>query len=67
MVEIKCRIIPEPQEGTRLIYRKRSDDNSSNSVNEPFIEGNYGEELDYVCGSCNNILLQDVKTRRIVT
>jgi phage FluMu protein Com len=65
MVEIKCRIIPEPQEGTRLIYRKRSDGNSSNSVNEPFIEGNYGEELDYVCGSCNNILVRNVSQGEI--
>jgi hypothetical protein len=28
MVEIKCRIMPEPHEGTRAIYRKRSDDNN---------------------------------------
>jgi phage FluMu protein Com len=64
MVEIKCRIIPEPQEGTRLIYRKRSDDNS-NSMTEPFIEGNYGGELDYVCGSCNNILVLNVSQGEI--
>jgi phage FluMu protein Com len=64
MVEIKCRIIPEPQQSTRPIYRKRNDDNSSTTT-DPFIEGKYGGELDYVCGNCNNILVQNVSQGEI--
>lgn len=59
MVEIKCRIIAEPQEETRFIYRKRSDEKRS-SINEPFINGNYSGELHYVCGNCANLLAQNV-------
>jgi DNA-directed RNA polymerase subunit RPC12/RpoP len=66
MVEIKCRTIPEPQEGTRSIYRKRNDNNNS-SINEPLIQGNYGGELDYVCGNCTNILVQNVSQGEIST
>lgn len=58
MVEIKCRIVAEPQEGTRPIYRKRRDDNSS--MNEPFIRGNYRGDLHYVCGNCTNLLAENV-------
>jgi DNA-directed RNA polymerase subunit RPC12/RpoP len=50
MVEIKCRIVAEPQEGTRPIYRK----------NEPLIRGNYSGDLHYVCGNCTNLLAQNV-------
>lgn len=58
MVEIKCRIVAEPQDGTRPIYRKRRDDSSN--INEPFIKGNYSGDLHYVCGNCANLLAQNV-------
>jgi DNA-directed RNA polymerase subunit RPC12/RpoP len=51
MPQIKCRIIPEPQEGTRPILKN---DNKS----EPFIIGN--GDLDYVCGKCNNVIAENV-------
>ena len=53
MVEIKCRTIPKPPNGTRPVYRKNNDKKNSskdigNSKDEPFIQGSYGEELDYI-------------------
>lgn len=65
MVEIKCRIIAEPQEGTRPIYRKRSDNDSK--INEPLIKGNYSGELRYVCGNCANLIAQNVSRDEIST
>jgi hypothetical protein len=70
MVEIKCRIIPKPQNGTSLVYRKSSDEKTSsnhigNSRDEPFIQGNYGEELDYTCGNCGHLLAEDVSQGEI--
>jgi len=38
MVEIKCRIVAEPQEGTRPIYRKRRDDNSSMKLADDILQ-----------------------------
>jgi phage FluMu protein Com len=71
MVEIKCRTIPEPKEGTRPIYRKRNDDdnksNNTSSLNEPFIQGHPGGELDYVCGSCKKVLAENVSQGEITT
>jgi hypothetical protein len=64
MVEIRCRIIAEPREGTRPIYRS---DNNSRSIPEPFIHGKYGGELDYVCYNCASILAQNVSRAEIPT
>jgi hypothetical protein len=47
---INCRIIPEPQEGTRPIYKKNG------SKIEPFIVGT--GDIDYICGRCDNIIAQ---------
>ncbi|MGB6595312.1 MAG: hypothetical protein WCC17_23765 [Candidatus Nitrosopolaris sp.] len=56
MPRVNCRIIPEPQEGTRPIYRK-------NSTIEPFIVGR--GDIDYICGACNNIIAQNVSQGQI--
>jgi DNA-directed RNA polymerase subunit RPC12/RpoP len=70
MVEIKCRTIPEPPNGTRPVYRKNNDKKNSskdigNSKDEPFIQGSYGEELDYICGNCGHLLAEDVSQGEI--
>jgi hypothetical protein len=49
MVEIKFRVIPEPPQGTRSIYRKKSEHNSDSG--EPLVRGNFNGNLDYVCGN----------------
>ena len=54
MPRINCRIIPEPQEATRPIYKKK--DNGSKI--KPFIAGT--GDIDYICGSCDNIIAQNV-------
>jgi hypothetical protein len=65
MVEIKCRTIPKPQEGTRPVYKH----NNRKTINkdEPLIKGNLGEELDYVCGSCGHLLAENVSQGEIAT
>jgi hypothetical protein len=65
MVEIKCRTISEPKETTRHVFRKRSDDKSR--IDEPFMQGKYGGELDYVCGNCANLLVYNVSRDEIST
>jgi DNA-directed RNA polymerase subunit RPC12/RpoP len=65
MVEIKCRTISEPEETTRRVFRKRSGDKSS--TDEPFMQGKYGGELDYVCGNCTNLLAHNVSRDEIST
>jgi hypothetical protein len=53
MPRIICRIVPEPQEATRPIYKK----NNGNKI-EPFIVGT--GDIDYICGRCDNIIAQNV-------
>jgi DNA-directed RNA polymerase subunit RPC12/RpoP len=48
MPRINCRTIPQPQEGTRPIYKKNG------SKIEPFIVGK--GDIDYICGRCDNII-----------
>jgi DNA-directed RNA polymerase subunit RPC12/RpoP len=55
--QIRCRIIPEPQEGTRPILKQND--------NKPFIIGN--GDLDYVCGKCNNVIAENVRQGEIST
>jgi DNA-directed RNA polymerase subunit RPC12/RpoP len=64
MVEIRCRIIAEPQGETRPIYKT---DDKSNSIPGPFIRGKFGGELDYVCGNCAYLLAQNVSRDEIPT
>jgi hypothetical protein len=54
---VNCRIIPEPQEGTRPIYKK------NRGEIEPFIVG--GGDVDYICGRCNNIIAENVSQGQI--
>jgi len=49
--------MPEPQEGTRPVYRKNS------TKVEPFIVGR--GDIDYICGRCNNIIAQNVSQGQI--
>jgi len=49
---INCRITPEPQEGTRPVYKKNG------SKIKPFIVGT--GDIDYICGRCNNIIADAV-------
>ena len=57
MPRINCRIIPEPQEGTRPIHKKNE------SKIEPFIVGK--GDIDYICGRCDNIIAQNVSQSQI--
>lgn len=59
MPRINCRIIPEPQEGTRPIYKKNG------SKTEPFIVGT--GDLDYICGRCDNIIAHNVSQGQIAS
>ncbi len=59
MPQIRCRVIPEPKEGTRHILKKN--DNKA----EPFMMGN--GELDYVCGQCNYVIAENVSQGEIST
>ncbi|MGC2425527.1 MAG: hypothetical protein WA421_00715 [Nitrososphaeraceae archaeon] len=59
MPRINCRLIPEPQEGTRPIYRKNS------SKIEPFMVGK--GDIDYICGRCNNIIVENVSQGEIAS
>jgi DNA-directed RNA polymerase subunit RPC12/RpoP len=56
---INCRLISEPQEGTRPIYRKNS------SKIEPFMVGK--GDIDYICGRCNNIIVENVSQGEIAS
>jgi DNA-directed RNA polymerase subunit RPC12/RpoP len=56
---INCRITPEPQEGTRPIYKKNG------SKIEPFIVGT--GDIDYICGRCDNIIAQNVSQSQIAS
>ena len=57
MPRINCRIIPEPQEGTRPIYKK------SGSKIEPFIVG--AGDLDHICDRCDNIIVRSASPGQI--
>ena len=57
MVRINCRIILEPQEGTRPIYKKNE------RKIEPFMVGE--GDLDYICGRCDNVIVQSVSRSQI--
>ena len=57
LARVNCRVTPEPQEGTRPIYRKYS------SKIEPFIVGR--GDVDYICGKCNNIIAKNVSQGQI--
>jgi rubrerythrin len=57
--QIRCRVIPEPKEGTRHILKKNDD------KAEPFMMGN--GELDYVCGQCNYVMAENVSQGEIST
>jgi len=57
LARVNCRVTPEPQEGTRSIYRKDS------SKIEPFIVGR--GDVDYICGKCNNIIAKNVSQGQI--
>ena len=59
MPRINCRTIPEPQEGTRPIYKKNG------SKIEPFIVGK--ADIDYICGRCDNIIAQNVSQSQIAS
>lgn len=59
MPRINCRIIPEPQEGTRPITKKNG------SKTEPFIVGT--GEIDYICGRCDNIIAHNVSQGQIAS
>ena len=63
MVEIKCRTIPKPQDGSRPIYRKNNDKGISEK--ESLIQGSFGEELDYICGNCGYLLAENVSQGEI--
>ncbi|MDQ3838584.1 MAG: hypothetical protein M3297_04875 [Thermoproteota archaeon] len=63
MVEIKCRTIPEPREGTRPVYKK--DNTRTTHKNESLVQGNFGEELDYICGNCGHLLAENLSQGEI--
>ena len=58
-MRINCRIIPEPQEGTRPIYKKNE------RKIEPLIVGE--GDLDYICGRCDNVIAQSVARSQIAS
>jgi len=59
LVRINCRIITEPQEGTRPIYKKNE------RKIEPFMVGE--GDLDYICGRCDNVIVQSVSRSQIAS
>jgi DNA-directed RNA polymerase subunit RPC12/RpoP len=59
LVRIDCRIISEPQEGTRPIYKK------SGSKSNHYIVG--AGDLDYICGRCDNIIARSVSPGQIAS
>ena len=61
MPRINCRIIAEPQEATRPVYKKK--DNGSEI--KPFIVGT--GDIDYICGRCDNIIAQNVSQSQIAS
>jgi phage FluMu protein Com len=63
MVEIKCRTILKPQDGSRPIYRK--DNDKGISEKESLIQGSLGEELDNICGNCGYLLAENVSQGEI--
>jgi DNA-directed RNA polymerase subunit RPC12/RpoP len=65
MVEIKCRTIPKPGERTRPVYKKNDLKTRPTDKDEPFIQGNLGEELDYICGNCGHLLAENVSQGEI--
>ena len=58
-MRINCRIIPEPQEDTRSIYKKNE------RKIEPLIVGE--GDLDYICGRCDNVIAQSVARSQIAS
>jgi DNA-directed RNA polymerase subunit RPC12/RpoP len=58
-VRINYRIIPEPQEDTRSIYKKNE------RKIEPLIVGE--GDLDYICGRCDNVIAQSVARSQIAS
>jgi phage FluMu protein Com len=63
MVEIKCRTIPKPQDGSRPIYRKYNDKGISEK--ESLVQGSFGQELEYLYGSCGYLLAENVSQGEI--
>lgn len=59
MPRVNCRVISEPQEATRPIYKK------NDSKIEPFIVGR--GDIDYICGRCDNIIAQNVSQSQIAS
>jgi hypothetical protein len=58
MVEINCRTILKPQDGSIPIYRKHNDKGISEK--ESLIQGSFDQELDYNCGICGYLLAENV-------
>jgi hypothetical protein len=58
MPQIRCRVIPEPEEGTRQILK-----NDNNA--EPFMTGN--GELDYICAQYDYVIAENVSQGEIST
>jgi hypothetical protein len=48
MVEIKCRTIPKPREGTRPVYKKNDLKPRLTNEEESFIQ-------DYICGNYGHL------------
>lgn len=65
MVEIKCRTIPKPREGTRPVYKMNDLKPRLTYKEESIIQGNLGEELDYICGNCGHLLVENVSQGKI--
>ena len=65
MVEIKCRTIPKAREGTKPVYKKNDLKPRLTDKEESFIQGNLGEELDYICGNCGRLLAENVSQGKI--
>lgn len=64
MVDVKCRTIPKPHDGSRPIYRKNTNDKGI-TEKESIIQGSFGEELDYICGNCGYLLAENVSQGEI--
>ena len=63
MTDIKCKIIPEPQNDRKAVFRQ-------SFLKTPYINGDDYEEVEspkisYLCGNCNFILAKNIHSDQI--
>lgn len=57
MVDTKCRVIPEPAEGTRVVFKQTA-------TKVPYFRDSGGSDR-YLCGNCSFVLAREVTMDQI--